>query len=181
MTRPLTVAATARALAVIAVLVSILGAYGERWQLDILADLPARDFVAVGDTAPEFQAADLTGGTVSLDQFRGRIVVVNFWATWCPPCRVELPELDAYQAEMDGRVVVLGIDTGEPAGSVEPFVHQHGLRFPILLDENRSIAAAYGVVGLPTSLILDRLGVVRERVTGPMTRDTLARRIERLL
>ncbi|WP_291990717.1 TlpA disulfide reductase family protein [Luteitalea sp.] len=181
--RPLTLATTARAraLAIIAVLVSILGAYGERWQLDVLADLPARGSVGVGDTAPMFQAADLSGGTVSLDELRGRVVVVNFWATWCPPCRVELPELDAYQAEMGERIVVLGIDTGEPSGSVEPFVLQHGLRFPIMLDENGSIAAAYGVVGLPTSLILDRSGIVRERVTGPMTRDTLARRIERLL
>jgi peroxiredoxin len=163
------------------VLVAILGAYGERWKLDVLADPPPRGFAGVGDVAPSFQAADLAGATVSLDDFRGRVVVVNFWATWCPPCRVELPELDAYQAAMGDRIVVLGIDTGEPSGTVEPFVRQHGLRFPILLDEGGSISAAYGVTGLPTSLIVDRSGVVRERVTGPMTRDALARRVERLL
>ena len=179
--RPLTLSTTARAVALIAVLVAILGAYGERWSLDILADLPARGFVGVGDAAPAFQATDLAGATVALDDFRGRVIVVNFWATWCPPCRVELPELDAYQAEMGGQVVVLGVDTGEPPATVEPFVGQHGLRFPILLDGDGAIAAAYGVVGLPTSLIVDRSGVVRERVTGPMTRDTLARRVERLL
>lgn len=163
------------------VLVAILGAYGERWSLDILADLPARGYAGVGDTAPAFQTADLAGAAVSLDDLRGRVVVVNFWATWCPPCRTELPELDAYQAEMGDRIVVLGIATGEPAGAVESFVRQHGLRFPIVLDGDGAIAAAYGVVGLPTSLVVDRAGVVRERVTGPMTRDTLARRVERLL
>jgi len=162
-------------------MVATLGAYGERWQFDILADLPESGYVRVGDTAPSFQTVTLSGATVSLDDLRGRVVVVNFWATWCPPCRAEMPELDAYQAEMGDRVIVLGIGTGESAGVLDPFVRQHGLRFPILLDEDGAIAAMYGVVGLPTSLILDRAGVVRDRVTGPMTRDTLARRVERLL
>jgi cytochrome c biogenesis protein CcmG/thiol:disulfide interchange protein DsbE len=176
-----TVSATARALALLAVLVATLGAYGERWKLDVLADLPSSGFVGIGDAAPSFRAMALTGATVSLDDLRGRVVVINFWATWCPPCRVELPELDAYQAEMGGRVVILGIDSREPADTVAPFVRHHGLRFPIVLDEDGAVAAAYGVVGLPTSVIVDRSGIVRERVTGPMTRDTLARRVERLL
>lgn len=177
----MTVSVTARALALIAVIIATLGAYGERWGLDVLAALPDRGFVGVGEAAPAFQAAQLTGGTRTLDELRGRVVVINFWATWCPPCRVELPELDAYQAEMGDRVVIVGIDSREPERTVEPFVRQYGLRFPIVLDEDGAITAAYGVVGLPTSVILDRSGIVRERVTGPMTRDTLARRVERLL
>jgi thiol-disulfide isomerase/thioredoxin len=179
--RTLSVSATARVLAFVALLLAALGTYGERWGLDVLADLPDRGFVGVGDTAPAFHTTDLAGAPVSLDALRGRVVIVNFWATWCPPCRVELPELDAYQAEMGGRVVVLGVDSREAPGTIEPFVRQQGLRFPILLDEDGTSSATYGVTGLPTSLILDRAGIVRERVTGPMTRDTLARRVARLL
>ena len=180
-TRTLTVSTSARVLALLALLIATLGTYGERWNLDVLADLPESGYVGIGDAAPAFQATDLAGATVSLADLRGRVVVVNFWATWCPPCRVELPELDAYQAEMGGRVVILGIDSRESPGTIAPFVQQHGLRFPILLDEDGAINAAYGVVGLPTSLIVDRAGIVRERVTGAMTRDVLARRVERLL
>jgi peroxiredoxin len=175
----------ARSIALTALILALIGTYAERWGLDAW---PGRStsgsqssFVRVGDTAPVFQTVDLAGRAVSLHDYRGRVVVLNFWATWCPPCRVEMPELDAYQAEMGDRIAILGVDMGEPPGAIAPFVRQYGLRFPILLDESGAIAASYGVTGLPTSLILDRSGVVRERVTGAMTRDTLARRVERLL
>lgn len=168
-----------------AILLALVGTYAERWGLDTWPSGSTSGsesaFVRVGDTAPVFETVDLAGNAVSLQDYRGRVVVLNFWATWCPPCRVEMPELDAYQAEMGDRIAILGIDMGEPPGAIVPFVRQHGLRFPILLDETGAIAASYGITGLPTSLIVDRSGVVRERVTGAMTRDTLARRVERLL
>ena len=175
----------ARSIALVALLLALVGTYAERWGMDVRPSRSmsgtASGFVRVGDTAPVFQTVDLAGTTMSLQDYRGRVVVLNFWATWCPPCRVEMPELDAYQVEMGDRVIILGIDMGEPPGAISPFVRQHGLRFPILLDETGTIAASYGVTSLPTSLIVDRSGIVRERVTGAMTRDTLARRVERLL
>ena len=175
----------ARSIALSALLLALIGTYAERWGLDARASRSTSGsgsgFVRVGDAAPVFQTVDLAGTATSLQDYRGRVVVLNFWATWCPPCRVEMPELDAYQAEMGDRVAILGIDMGDPPGAISPFVRQYGLRFPILLDETGAIAASYGVTGLPTSLIVDRTGIVRERVTGAMTRDTLARRVERLL
>ena len=180
-----TLSIVARSIALAALFLALLGTYAERWGLDTWPSrsmsASASGFVRVGDTAPMFQAVDLAGRAVSLDKYRGRVVVINFWATWCPPCRVEMPELDAYQAEMGDRIAILGIDMGEPSSAIVPFVRQYGLRFPILLDESGAIAASYGVTSLPTSLILDRSGIVRERVTGAMTRDVLARRVERLL
>ena len=184
-TGPATLSIVARLIALGALLLALVGTYAERWGLDTWPMSWAGGWrpgsVRVGDAAPAFQTVDLVGRTVSLDDVRGRVVVVNFWATWCPPCRVEMPELDAYQAEMGDRLAVLGINMAEPKTAIVPFVLQNGLRFPILLDESGAIAASYGVTGLPTSLILDRSGVVRERVTGAMTRDALARRVERLL
>lgn len=183
--RSLSLSTVARSIALTALLLALIGTYAERWELDARPSgsmsRAESGFVRVGDTAPAFQTVDLAGTATSLQEYRGRVVVLNFWATWCPPCRVEMPELDAYQAEMGDRVTILGIDMGEPPGAILPFVHQYGLRFPILLDETGTIAASYGITGLPTSLIVDRSGIVRERVTGAMTRDTLARRVERLL
>lgn len=182
--RPQTLSIVTRSIALAAVLLALVDTYAKRWGLgggprgSTSGSGPG--FIRVGDSAPVFQTVDLAGTTVALQEYRGRVVVVNFWATWCPPCRVEMPELDAYQAEMGDRIAILGINVGEPSDAIVPFVRQHGLRFPILLDERGAIAASYGVTGLPTSLILDRVGGVRERVTGAMTRDTLARRVERL-
>ena len=164
-----------------ALLVAILGSYSERWGLSFQASGPRTGAVRVGDPAPPFQTRTLAGAPVALDDFRGRVVVLNFWATWCAPCRIEMPELEVYQAELGQRIAVLGVDLGEPTTAIEPFVRQYGLTFPILLDESGAIAAMYGVTGLPTSIILDRAGIVRERVVGPLTRDGLARRVERLL
>lgn len=92
-----------------------------------------------------------------------------------------MSELDAYQAELGDRIVVLGVDMAEPKPVVAAFVGEYGLRFPILFDDTGAIAAIYGVAGLPTTVIVDRAGIVRERVSGAMTRDGLARRVERLL
>jgi peroxiredoxin len=165
----------------LALVLTVVGTYSERWGLDRLGQRSAGVGVSVGQPAPSFSTTNLAGATLSLEDFRGRVVVLNFWATWCPPCRVEMPELDAYQAEMGDRMVVLGIDMGEPATVIAPFVREYGLRFPILLDESGTIAMTYAVTGLPTSIILDRGGIIRERVVGAMTRDGLARRVERLL
>lgn len=170
-----------RGVAGLALVLALLGTYAERWGLNGQPGEPRPGAVRVGSLAPSFQARDLAGATVSLDDYRGRVVVLNFWATWCPPCRVEMPELEAYQAEVGGRLAILGIDMGEPPEAIRPFVREYGVTFPILLDESGAIAATYSVTGLPTSVILDRAGFIRERVVGAMTRDGLARRVERLL
>ena len=179
--RSIPLAVLARSLVLVALLLAVLGTYSERWRLDNREGRTEAGFVRVGDVAPPFQTRDLAGAAASLEDYRGRVVVINFWATWCPPCRVEMPELDAYQAELGDRIAILGLDLGEPVTAITPFVRQYGITFPILLDENGAIAATYGVTGLPTSIILDRAGIVRERVVGAMTRDGLARRVERLL
>jgi peroxiredoxin/Cu/Ag efflux protein CusF len=116
--------------------------------------------------APDFTLPTLSGGTIRLADFRGKVVLLNFWATWCVPCRMEMPALEAlYQRHKDAGLAVLAInlDTLSTAG-VEAFVQEVMVTFPVALDPSWSIARGYRVLGLPTTYLIDRAGnvVVRE-------------------
>jgi cytochrome c biogenesis protein CcmG, thiol:disulfide interchange protein DsbE len=130
------------------------------------------DRPVVGQTAPEFSLASLTGSAVSLNTYRGHPVVVNFWATWCEPCKQEMPALQA-EAASNQDLVVLGVDSIEPAVKVKPFVDQLGINFPILLDQDGSVVGEYEVIGMPTSFFIDRSGVLRSVYRGALAADTL--------
>lgn len=112
----------------------------------------------VGDEAPLFNLPTLTGGTQSLTSLRGKIVVINFWTTWCDSCKDEMPALQAFAAAHQGDVVVLGVDRREPAAFVRDFVSKYGVRYPILLDVNDSEAKRYGVTGVPETFVVDPQG-----------------------
>ena len=126
----------------------------------------------VGRPAPAIQLPTLAGGQASLSDYKGRPVVVNFWATWCEPCKQEMPALQA-AADAHPDMVVLGVDNVESAVKVKPFVDQLGVRFPILLDEDGSVMERYQVTGLPTSFFIDRSGTLRSLYRGALTEDTL--------
>jgi len=121
-----------------------------------------------GKPAPEFRLNALSGQSTSLSDYRGHPVVVNFWATWCEPCKEEMPAL---QAEMDSHpdLVILGVDNVEPVIRVRPFVEQYGLRYPILLDQDGTVIEQYRVVGMPTSFFVDRGGILRAEYRGALT------------
>ncbi len=126
----------------------------------------------VGRQAPGFQLPSLDGPAVSLADYRGRPVIVNFWATWCEPCKQEMPALQA-EAASHPDLVVLGVDNVESAVKVKPFVAQLGVSFPILLDQDGSVVERYQVVGLPTTYFVDRAGTLRSIYRGPLTPETL--------
>jgi peroxiredoxin len=122
----------------------------------------------VGRRAPDFTLPDLGGTPVRLADFQGkRAVLINFWATWCPPCREEMPTLERVARELRETLQVLGvsIDTVAPA-TVRAFVRELGVSFPILLDPTLTVATRYRVRGLPTSFVVDREGIVRFREVG---------------
>jgi peroxiredoxin len=119
--------------------------------------------------APDFAVPDLNGQAVRLSAYRGQVVLVNLWATWCPPCREEMPSMERlHQRLKDRGFVLLAVseDEGGP-GAVKAFVDQMKVTFPVLLDPEGDVGRKYGVWGFPESFLLDRDGRVVERVIGP--------------
>jgi thiol-disulfide isomerase/thioredoxin len=121
----------------------------------------------VGSPAPEFSLSDLAGEPATLSALRGTAVIVNFWATWCDPCRTELPLLDRIAAEHAGALAVLAVEAGEPAGDVRAFAAELNLSaLRILPDPAGRVRDQYIVRGLPTTFFVDREGIVRRMKIG---------------
>jgi peroxiredoxin len=117
--------------------------------------------------APEFELRDLAGQSIRLRDFRGRVVLLNFWATWCIPCREEMPALETLSRELGPRgLAVIGVNFKETRAEIEPFVRQHALRFPMLLDTDGGTAQLYQVFGLPATFVVDRQGMLVGTVLG---------------
>jgi peroxiredoxin len=119
--------------------------------------------------APDFAVPDLAGQAVRLSAFRGRVVLVNLWTTWCPPCREEMPSMERlYQRLRDRGFALLAVSQDEGgAAVVEPFVRQLGLTFPILVDPEQQVGGRFHVWGYPESFLIDREGRIVERIIGP--------------
>jgi peroxiredoxin len=124
--------------------------------------------------APDFAAPDLHGQAVSLGSLRGKVVVVNVWATWCPPCRDEMPSMERLAAHFRGRDFQLLAVSQDEEGKekVEEFARELGLTFPVLLDPQRRVGERFGVWGYPETFVIDRGGYVVERVIGPREWDS---------
>lgn len=126
--------------------------------------------VSVGNRARDFTLESLDGNRVSLSDYRGKVVLINLWATWCPPCRAEISDLEAaYQARQDDGFVVLGVNIGESRQVVAPFVRELGMTYPVLLDTESRLLDEYRGLGLPMSLLVDQEGIIRERHMGVLT------------
>lgn len=128
---------------------------------------------ARGEQAPQFRLALLSGGTLDLAELRGKPVVVNFMASWCPPCRAEMPAFEkAWQLHKD-RVVFVGVAVEDTEAAAKALVAKTGVTYPVGLDEGNQIARAYELRGMPTTVFLDPNGVVVKRVTGEVTEGAL--------
>jgi len=136
------------------------------------ADLGAVRGSEIGNLAPDFQLNNLDGQPVSLSDFRGKPVLVNFWTSWCPPCRSEMPFIhDTFTDKkwVDEGLVVLAIDIGESLSTVRDFVKYYGLTFPVLLDVTRDVFLEYYVRGIPTTFFIDREGIIQDIRMGPFS------------
>ncbi len=126
-----------------------------------------------GAPAQSFDVVRTDGRTDSLARHRGRVVLMNLWATWCPPCEAEMPALQRFSRAYAGRVDVLGVDQGESAAKASAYARAHGVTFPILVDESQEYGRAYQGIGLPTSVIVARDGRVVKGIDGAMTLDQM--------
>jgi len=137
--------------------------------------LASGGFIEEGDIAPDFALDDLDGNTHQLEAHRGQPVVLNFWATWCAPCRVEMPELQAaFSRHQDSDLTILAINFDEPPDTVQRFFYDEmGLTFTPLLDEKGLVTEQYGIFNFPTSIFVGRDGVVSAVHYGPMVREQI--------
>ena len=156
--------------------VAVAGGGPPAAQLGALAPAPQ-----VGSPAPEIGLVDLAGQRVTLDSLRGKVVLVNFWASWCPPCEKEMGDLQTLYQEESGRgLVVLGVNEGEEPGRAAEFLSRKGITFPTVLDQGMQLTTRYEVFGLPNSFFIDANGVVRARVVGPFSLDDMRGHLARV-
>lgn len=136
----------------------------------------------LGERAPAFRLRDLSGHETSLDEFRGKIVLLDFWASWCGPCRISMPIIEKLRREYPDDLVLLAINLRESEGTVRRYVERYNLRARVLLDSDGQVSSSYGVESIPTQVLVDRRGRVRHVQVGvsPALGDEMSRRIEEL-
>ena len=134
----------------------------------------------VGMAAPDFELPRTTGGRLTLAALRGQPLLINFWATWCAPCRLEMPEL-VKAANAHPELVILAINEAEEVTQITPFAREFHMEMPILLDEVGDVRRAYQVRGLPASIFIDRTGTITALWLGPLTTEKLNELLQQTL
>lgn len=138
--------------------------------------------VKAGRDAPNFSRPQLHGPDLKLSDFKGKAVVLNFWGSWCEPCKAEMPALQkTYEKYKDQGLVVIGVNIGEAPVSVESFVNQYKLTFPILLDRDMQITKLYRITPIPTTFFIDREGKIEEVVISQMNEAFLSQKVAKIL
>lgn len=142
------------------------------------AELP--ESPAVGSMAPDFSLQTINGESRSLAEQRGKIVVMNFWATWCGPCEIEMPMFESFYETKPEQVEIIAVNYDEPPGKVRAYADRLNLDFPILLDPGGSIQELYRVRAYPTTFFVDQSGFIRFHHIGILSQDKFASYLDRL-
>ncbi|MBP3039966.1 TlpA family protein disulfide reductase [Bacillaceae bacterium Marseille-Q3522] len=118
--------------------------------------------LAIGEKAPDFTLENLQGDSVRLSDFRGKTVMLNFWATWCPPCKAEMPDMEKFHKEAGEKVVILAVNM-DTYNDVQGFAEEIGVSFPILLDNKNEVNKAYKILAIPTTYFIDKEGYIKHK------------------
>ncbi|MGG4169127.1 redoxin domain-containing protein [Rossellomorea vietnamensis] len=143
----------------------------------------AKEGLTKGDSAPDFSLTTLNGEEVKLSDYQGKKVILNFWATWCPPCKAEMPHMEQYYEKNAKKenVEILAVnltsqDEGEKA--VQQFVDGYELTFPILMDEKGDIGEEYRAFTIPTTYMIDTNGIIQHKIVGPMNEEMMGKMVK---
>ena len=129
---------------------------------------------SVGNLAPDFTLTSTTGEAVSLSDYRGKRVMVNFWGTWCPPCRAEMPDMEKFYQENDVEILAVNLTPTESnVSDVTDFIDEFGLSFQVLLDEELNVSSQYGIQPVPTSFMIDSKGIVQYVALGAINYEQM--------
>lgn len=146
-------------------------------KLQTIVDTAVSTGLNKGQVAPDFELQSVIGTNTKLSDYRGKVVILNFWASWCPPCKAEIPELvNYYETHKNEQIEIVGVNLTKSESNpsvVKDFVKNNSMTFPILLDEQGKIGDLYQTITIPTSYIIDKNGVIQDKYVGAMSYETI--------
>lgn len=135
----------------------------------------------VGDQAPDFELETMDGDPIRLSELEGEKVMVNFWATWCPPCRAEIPDLQEFYEDTDINILAVNLtNTEESFDNIPKFAKNFEMEFPILLDEESEVSTTYEIQPIPSSFMIDSSGIITYKALGAMNYDLMIQEFEKM-
>ncbi|UFJ42834.1 thiol-disulfide oxidoreductase ResA [Brevibacillus humidisoli] len=161
--------------------IAILGVLLAALVFAVYSSFASESVLQAGDAAPNFQLEQLGGGTITLDDLRGKPVVLNFWGSWCKPCEAEMPELEKQYQKYGDDVAFIGVNIGQTPITVEKFIEQVGVTFPILLDREREITKLYNIGPIPTTYFIDQNGTITDILVVQLTEQMIEEKLAKLL
>lgn len=164
--------------ALFVLLLLVLTACGDSGSITLVREYAPR----IGYLAPDFELKDYTGNSFKLSDYKGKPVLINFWATWCPPCRAEMPEIEAaYRKYQKDGLVILGVNNRESDSTVKKYVEDGGFEWPMPMDYDGRVIGLYGVAAYPTSFFVDKQGFIVATQIGGMDKKGLEDRLSKIL
>jgi peroxiredoxin len=153
------------------ILLILVGAVGYTLYQNFIAD---KEKVQIGKEAPNFVITDMEGNKISLEDYRGKGVFLNFWGTWCKPCEKEMPYMNELYDEYKAKgVEIVALNADETNLAVKTFINQYQLKFPVAIDKGQQILNTYGVGPLPTTFLINKDGQVIKQITGTQTKEQI--------